>query len=447
MRSAPRRAGTRARFGEAGALPRKARVPAPALRSAAGMKTTLSAEDASALLGRLPAAPGLRPARRQPVHSVYGGAQLFGPGTIRKLGDLALRSLRAWAPDPESLAEALGLPAEVAAAVHPRVVAKLEQEPVEDYRLDFEDGYGIRSDEEEDGHAVAGARAMAAGGLPPWIGLRLRALTARTGARALRTLGLFFDALGEVPPGFLVTIPKVEDDEAPAVLAAALDRLGVDVGVELMVESPAGLDPTALRRRIDACGGRCVAVHLGAYDYLTSCGVGPSDHDLGHPALDHARLTMHLGVAGTGVALADGATLALPIPPSKDDPGARAAVHRAWRLHGIDVRRGLRQGFHQGWDLHPAQMVSRYATVYAYYRQDLDATAARLRNFVEGSARATRLGTGFDDAATGNALLMHLLRGLDSGALDEAEVRERTGLSREDLATRSFAEILRRREA
>lgn len=414
------------------------------------MTNTLSAEDASALLSRLPSAEGPPPARRQPVHSVYGGAQLFGPGTIRKLGDLALRSLRAYAPDPESLAEALGLSPEIAAAVHPRVVAKLEREPVEDYRLDFEDGYGIRSDEEEDGHAVAGARAMAAGGLPPSIGLRLRPLTARTGTRALRTLGLFFEHLGDVPAGFLVTIPKVEDDEAPAVLTAALDRLGVDVGVELMVESPAGLDPAALRRRIDACSGRCVVVHLGAYDYLTACGVGPTDHDLGHPALDHARLTMHLGVAGTGVALADGATLALPIPPRKDEPAApenRAAVHRAWRIHSADVRRGLRQGFHQGWDLHPAQMVSRYATVYAFYRQDLDATAARLRNFVEGSARATRLGTGFDDAATGNALLLHLLRGLDSGALDEAEVRERTGLSREDLDTRSFAEILRRREA
>lgn len=415
---------------------------------AAGMMTRLSAGETTALLRRLPSAERVAPARRQPVHTVYGGAQLFSAGTVRKLGDLALRSLRAYAPDPESLAEALGMAPDLAAHVHPRVVAKLEREPVEDYRLDFEDGYGVRSDEEEDGHAIAAARAMAQGGLPPSVGIRLRALSARTGARALRTLDLFLGELGETPPGFLVTLPKVEDDEAPEVLMAALDALGrPEIGVELMVESPAGLD---LRRRVEACRGRCVAVHLGAYDYLTSCGVGPGDHDLGHPALDHARLTMQREGAGTGAVLADGATLQLPIPPRKDDPSApenRQAVHRAWRIHSLDVRRGLRQGFHQGWDLHPAQMVSRYATVYAYYRQDLDATAARLRNFVDSSARATRLGMGFDDAATGNALLLHLLRGLDCGALDEAEVRDRTGLSREDLDTRSFPEILRRREA
>lgn len=413
------------------------------------MTRILSSEHVSALLRRLPAGEPPPSTRRQPVHTVYGGAHLFRAGTIPKLGELALRSLQDWAPDPEALAEALGLDLEVAAAVHPRLVARLESGPVEDYRIDFEDGYGIRSDEEEDGHAVAAAEAAARGGLPASFGIRLRPLTARTGARALRTLDRFLSALGPVPPGFLVTLPKVEDEVAPGVLAEALDAMGVEAGIELMVESPAGLDPAGLRRRVEACRGRCAAVHFGAYDYLTACGVGPGDQHLGHPACDHARLTMHLGLAGTGVAVVDGTTLQLPIPPRKDDPGApenREAVHRAWRVHAADVRRGLRQGFHQGWDLHPAQMVSRYATVYARYREDLEATAARLRNFVDSSARATRLGTAFDDAATGHALLRHLLRGIECGALEEAEVRDRANLTREDLATGSFAEILRRRE-
>lgn len=413
------------------------------------MRTTLSVEETASLLHRLPPAGGLPPARRQPIHTVYGGAHLFSERTIAKLQEIAARSLSAYGDD---LSEVFGFDPALAREIHARLAAKLAREPIEDYRVDFEDGYGVRSDEEEDAHALAVAEAMTCGGLPPSVGIRIRALSRATAGRALRTLDLFLTRIGRLPPGFLVTLPKVEDDEAPAALVAALERLEAALGlepiaVELMVESPGGLD---LRRRIEACRGRCVAVHLGAYDYLTACGVGPGDQDLGHPALDHARLTLHRETAGTGVALVDGATLRLPLPPRKEEPSApenRQAVHGAWRIHAADVRRALRQGFHQGWDLHPAQTVSRYATVFAWYRQDLGAVAARLRNFVEHSARATRLGAGFDDAATGNALLLHLLRGLDCGALDEAEVREGTGLSREDLATRSFPEILRRREA
>ncbi len=411
----------------------------------------------------------LGPIAWQPVHSVYGGAHLFRQDLPGRLGDLALRALRTYAPDAEELARALDLAGDIARSVWPRVVAKLERQPVEDYRIDFEDGYGVRSEAEEDGHALAAARALAAGAaadtLPPRVGIRIRALDRQTGVRALRTLDLVLTTLVAegrgLPRGFVVTLPKVEDPLAPRILVEALERLEAGLGlqlgsipVELMVESPAGLDPRTLRLNLAAARRRCLAVHLGANDYLTACGVGPADQDLGHPACDFARMQLHLGTAGTLVRLVDGTTTVLPIPPHRGpdlDASAQArncrAVHDAWRRHARDIYRGMGQGFHQGWDLHPAQLVSRYAAVYAWYRRDLEAMAGRLVGFLARSAQASRVGTAFDDAATGRALLLHFLRALDCGAVDEGEVRQLTGLTREELQGRSFRDILARRQA
>src|SRR5256885_16869372 len=88
---------------------------------------------------------------RQAVHTVYGGAHLFKFDTTRKLGELAVKALDQYAPEPRIFAEALGLPSNLANVVHPRVRQKLEREPVEDFRIDFEDGDGIRPDADEDG--------------------------------------------------------------------------------------------------------------------------------------------------------------------------------------------------------------------------------------------------------------------------------------------------------
>jgi hypothetical protein len=95
--------------------------------------------------------------RRQPVHTVYGGAHLFRAGTSRRLGELAERALADYAPDPAALALAAGIPHALADTVYARVKEKLQREPVEDFRIDFEDGYGIRPDEEEDATADAAA--------------------------------------------------------------------------------------------------------------------------------------------------------------------------------------------------------------------------------------------------------------------------------------------------
>jgi citrate lyase beta subunit len=413
------------------------------------------------------------PDDRQPVHTVYGGAHLFRSYTAGRLGARALQALEEYAPDPETFARAVGLPAALAETVYERVVRKLRREPVEDYRIDFEDGYGYRPDAEEDGHARAVAaevaRGMEAGSLPASIGIRIKPLAGESAARGLRTLEVFFKELaeradGRLPTRFLVTLPKVTGAEEVAALADALDLLEAvlvyapgRLGLELMIETPQALldadGAVPLRRLVRAARGRCAAVHFGAYDYTAALGITAAHQRLDHPACDFARQTMLVALAGSGVRLADGAVTLLPIPPHRLGPDSgtlpwpeleanREAVHAAWRLHYGEVRRALVAGFPQGWDLHPAQLPTRYAAVYAFYLEGLPAAAARLRNFVESAAQATRVGAVFDDAATGQGLLNTFLAALGCGALSEEEAVEQTGLTREELGSRSFASLL-----
>jgi citrate lyase beta subunit len=379
---------------------------------------------------------------RQPVHVLYGGAHLFKRNSAARLGGLALRALEEHAPDPAAFVRIFGMPEELAATVHPRVVEKLRREPVEDYRIDFEDGYGLRPDEEEDGHAVAAAREMAAGladgTLPPFCGLRIKALTEETRDRALRTLDLFLTALGPLPPGFAVTLPKVTIPEQVAALAdlcdlfePALDLPAGSLKLEIMVETPQALrDLLALA---EAGRGRCVAAHFGAYDYTAALGVTGTYQSLRHPATDFARQTMQNALAGTGIRLADGATTVLPVAPDLETP---------WKIHYENVWSSLVLGFYQSWDLHPAQLIPRYAAVYAFFQEVTDDASHRLRNFLDQAARATRLGQLFDDAATGQGLLNSFLRAVHCGALTEEEALARSGLTLEELREKSFRKIL-----
>src|SRR5213079_511315 len=158
--------------------------------------------------------------RRQAVHTVYGGAQWFKADSPQKLGAVALRSLQEYAPDAKSLAGILGTSGDEAFSqkIYDRVVEKLRREPVEDFRLDFEDGYGNRPDAEEDGHAASAAVEVANGAkngtLPPFIGIRIKNLGEELRERALRTTHLFLERLlqetdSRLPPNFVVTLPKI----------------------------------------------------------------------------------------------------------------------------------------------------------------------------------------------------------------------------------------------
>jgi len=163
---------------------------------------------------------------------------------------------------------------------------------------------------------------------------------------------------------------------------------------------------------------------------------------------------MQVAFAGTGVFLSDGATNVMPVGARKPVQGQplgfdeflenRATVHRAWKLHVDHIHHSLRCAFYQGWDLHPAQLPTRFAAVFAFFLEGLPAATARLKNFVEKAAQATMVGDVFDDAATGQGLLNFFLRGLSSGALTEAEALA-TGLTLEELRGRSFLAILEKR--
>lgn len=433
------------------------------------MKTTLTPNDTRALLARLGEAnhqfvvahPG-DPDERQPVHVVYGGAQLFKSDTPAKLGRLALRALDELYPDAEQFGQAFDLSAH-ADTIRRRVADKLAREPVEDLRVDFEDGYGNRPAAEEDADAVRVAGAIAqADTLPYSLGIRIKPLTEELHVRALRTLDLFATALAEAegkPPSLVVTLPKVTVaaqvhalTEACATLERKLGLPDYALKLELMVETPQVLlDPRGvcpLRELVAAASGRCGAVHFGTYDYTASCGVtaGQQTHD--HPAADFARSMMQMALAGTGVRLSDGATNILPVPvhrggelTAEQRDENRHAMRSAARLHFDNVSRSLRRGFFQGWDLHPAQLPVRYAATYAYFLDELETTTSRLKKFLSQAAQATTVGTTFDDAATGQGLLNFFLRGLACGALNEADVLA-AGLTPEELRTRSFLAIV-----
>jgi len=410
---------------------------------------------------------------RQPVHTVYGGAHIFTAETARKLGDVALRSLETYAPAPRDFAAALDFPAAFADRVYERVTDKLRREPVEDFRIDFEDGYGNRPDDEEDGHAANAARevarGLAASSLPPFLGIRIKPLTRELGGRAIRTLDIFVSELAAasgaaLPPWFAVTLPKITTPAQVETLAGLLGdlerRTGLPAGglrIEIMVETTQSiLDHTGssmLPRLADAAGGRLVAAHFGTYDYTAGCDITAAQQRLRHPSCDFAKHVMKVAFAGTGVALSDGATTIMPIAPHRganlteeQQRQNRAAVHSAWRLHADDVRHGLVSGYYQGWDLHPAQLPSRYGTVYAFFLEGLAAASDRLRNFVQKAAQATLIGDTFDDAATGQGLLNFFLRGIACGAVREEEAAATT-LSVEEIRTRSFVKILDGRRA
>jgi citrate lyase beta subunit len=421
---------------------------------------TLSTDSVDAWSGRLQEAsarinrefPGDGP-ERQPVHTVYGGAQLFSANTATRLGELARDFASQWAAGPDDLVSVLGLDPDLAERVHSAVVAKLEREPIEDYRIDFEDGYGNRPDDEEDAHAMSTGREVAAGmssgALPPFIGIRVKSMSGELHRRALRTMDLFITTLveeaGRLPNGFTVTLPKIQDLAHVEVTVAALGELesalGIDrIPIELMVETPQtviDVDGAAgVRKWVDAAGGRVRGAHFGTYDYTASLSITAAYQTMDHPACDFARHALQVSLAGTGVWLSDGATNVMPVG---DDPDV---IRDAMRLHYDHIRHSLSHAYYQGWDLHPAQLVTRYAAVYAFFLEGLDPAGARLSNFVESAAKATLVGDVFDDAATGQGLLNYFLRAINCGAITEEEATSRTGLTLDELRTRSFLRIL-----
>jgi citrate lyase beta subunit len=383
---------------------------------------------------------------RQPVHTCYVPADKLTADVSREWGDQALAAL-----------DAHGALLDVPADILVKVRAKLEREPIEDLRIDFEDGYGTGSNEAEDTHAQQAATMVAdwlrAGTAPPWYGIRFKSFdTTALLERGVRTLDVFLTTLihhiydkREAPigrqheanvydkrglgdgagiPGLTLTFPKVTAPGQVAALADLLElmeeRLGLPTGVlrfEIQIETTESIVDRAGRIAIPgliAAGrGRVSGLHFGTYDYTAACGLDAAQQHLAHRACDFARHVMQVSAAGTGVRLCDGSTNVLPVGD---------AVERGWRTHYDLVRRSLEHGFRQGWDLHPAQLVTRYAAVYAYYLENAGESARRLGAYLSGTA-----GSIADEPATARALAATLRRAVDCGALTEPEVTELVG--------------------
>lgn len=370
--------------------------------------------------------PG-EPAERRPVHTVYVPADRFTADTPSELGGEALRLLNAHAPDGAAVANAFGIDGALADTVRERVVAKLSREPVEDVRIDFEDGYGVRDDEEEDAHVAQAveevARAYEARRLPYYWGLRIRSFAEKGHERGLRTLDGFLtglaERLGKLPGGFVVTFPKIIAAAHVELFAEFLGRFEDEIGLpegmlrfEVQIETPESV--LRLPEIMRAGGDRVSAAHFGVYDYTAALGLPPSEQRLDHPVCDNARHVMQLVTAGTGVRLSDGSTNIVPADDRTEE------VHRVWRRHAELVRHALLQGYDQGWDLHAAHLASRFATVYAFHLGGLDEAIDRVRAWNDGAGTE---GGVLDEPATIKALTKRLRRAVDCGAVDADTVK------------------------
>ncbi|AEV96834.1 phosphoenolpyruvate kinase [Niastella koreensis] len=470
------------------------------------MKFSIPEKEKQALLDQLQTAnlqfqqtyPGDKP-DRQPVHTVYGGANLFKADTCVKMGEIALKNLQTYAPNFVVLANVLQLSgyeqlprhqneiealtnklnkmpegdrkqeaAWLSYTVYNKIIQKLQTEAVEDFRIDFEDGFGNRPDAEEDVTAVQAAQELATGmknkTTSPFIGIRIKPFTEDLKQRGIRTLDIFLSTLleqthGVLPDNFVVMLPKVTIPEQVVTLVRLFELFEKthqltpgSLKMETMVEATQiimddeGRNP--LLRIIKASEGRCIAAHFGTYDYTASCGITAKYQTMAHPVCDFAHHMTKVALAGTGIFLSDGATNVMPIGPHRGDTLTfeqmaenRESVHHAWRTGFHHTMHSLINGFYQGWDLNPAQLPMRYAATYNFFLNSYEDAVFRLKTFVERAAISTLTKDIFDDAATGQGLLNFFLKAMNCGAITEAEATA-TGLTIEEIRSRSFYRIL-----
>ena len=470
------------------------------------MNLSITESEKESLLNTLQAAnlkfqktyPGDKP-DRQPVHTVYGGANLFKSDTTVKMGEVALKSLQNYAPNFCILANVLKLenhehfptvekdiqaltkklaamteaerktePAWLAYSVYNKMIKKLQTEAVEDFRIDFEDGFGNRPNDEEDATAITAANELAEGmqnkTISPFIGIRIKPFTEDLKARGVRTLDIFLTTLltkanGQLPANFVVMLPKVTIPEQVTAMVRFLEiieqKFNLAPGtlkMETMVEATQiimdeeGRNP--LMRIVRAGEGRLINAHFGTYDYTASCGITAKYQTMAHSVCDFAHHMTKVALAHTGIFLSDGATNVMPVAPHRGDnltyeqqKENHQSVHNAWRIGFNHTTHSLINGLYQGWDLNPAQLPMRYAATYHFFLSSYTDATHRLKTFVERAAISTLTGDIFDDAATGQGLLNFFLKAINCGAITEEEATA-TGLSLDEIRTRSFYRIL-----
>jgi hypothetical protein len=423
---------------------------------------------AERIRGTLQQPKGLRmnPSHHKPVHVVYGGADRFDAHISSKFGRLALGLLDSVASDEEEFRKLFNTERvhkdSIPAGVFSSVKNRLSNRPIEDFRIDFEDGYGFRTDEEEDScsSTVAAelAKGMNEGSLPRMIGIRIKSFQRETFSRSARTLALCLGGLlemtdGRMPENFVVTLPKIrgaaEVSALDNILSLMEQRHGLpanSIGIELMAETPEAI--LLIDELVGVSPHRTRAVHFGAYDYNSELGITGGHQDIWHPASAFAKSFIQLKLAGSGVRISDSVTTLMPIGPHKDAESGtpehienRERIRHALSAHYANITESMRRGFFQSWDLHPGQLVARYAAVFSFFRKEADSQAERLRGFLNRSTKATMTGNQFDDAASAQGCLNFFRRAHSSGALTERQIEELTGIELVRLLGMSFNDL------
>lgn len=442
---------------------------------------------------------------RLPVHVVYGGADRYSAETPAKLGSIALAALDEYAPNFIEFAKAVRLRGSETLPTFPKAVEtcekllnknpakarsddfnswfawsvyhktreKLLAEPIEDFRIDFEDGYGFRPDDEEDADAVRSANELAAalrnGSITPFSGFRIKSLAPENLGRSILTLEIFLNTFfeagsGAVPENFVVTLPKVTDRKQVKQLVSALKEIEKNhrvpvgsIGVEIVIETPEAIfdrkGRLAIPGMIKAAKDRLTSVHFGAYDYTSAVGIAAAHQDIRHRACSFARDMIQVACAPLGLRISDSVTTQIPLPLHRGDglteiqlQENKHAVHAGWQRHFANVSASMSEGFYQSWDIHPNQLPARYAAVYAFFLETRDEQAARLKSFIDIATRAGMTGNVFDDAASAQGLVNFFRQARDCRAMNIREIEKLTGLTANELQ-RSFMQIMAGRRA
>jgi citrate lyase beta subunit len=385
----------------------------------------------------------------QPVHVLYGGAHLFSEKTFEKVANLAEQAFKYAAPDARALNNLCGesWDDQVSREIFHRAEKKISTSPLEDYRIDFEDGYGVRSDEEEDSHAISAAKNLAAVAgarlAPKNIGIRIKPLSTAGMRRALKTLALFVDGLHKSRAvhasglkHLIITLPKVTNAEQVATLVEILDgyekehHLGHGFfSIELVVETPSaflGTDGTIpLASFLHSSAGRCRSLHFGVYDFTSSLGIGSAGQSIDHLACDFARIWMQIAASlAPNITVSDGIISRLPLVPKENTQDAREQFESAWRYNYQQMMRSLANGYYQGWDLHPCQLPIRHIANTVFVLREFEGAVNRLKTFVARASQASHVGGVFDDRASVLGLLNFFDRSVASGVIDQSELTE-----------------------
>lgn len=413
-----------------------------------------------------------------PVHTVYGGAQLFHRNTLKKIGEKGIALIKNYFSEPPYCTVLSGesdvpLNSEIRQQVIDQTINKLTVNPVEDYRIDFEDGYGLRDSAKEDEDAERCAIELSElfqksdNSSAFQTGIRIKSFSLPTLQRSIRTFDIFLSTFFQNcdiqnVPFLSVCLPKVTDLKEVELLLSLLTDYAkshnLNTGflrAEIMLETPEFYLKSngfaALREMVDSFSGSFNALHLGLYDFTSSLGVQSADQKYNHPYLDFLRFQTIMQFSKSTIRLVDGATMEMPVEKYKKSEFAELSeeecnankimIINAANAHTENIYHSMKMGFDSSWDLHPGQVAIRYLTLFTNYKKSFSAMRERFINFVENAARATVLNGQFDDAATGQGMLNYFIKGYRLGALSADDIRK-TGFDIETLVKKSFAELI-----